>query len=43
MFEDAFLDKPLEVVVGMSSIGVVADGEVELFACELLGKCGADD
>lgn len=30
-------------MVGVSSIGVVADGEIEFFARELLGKYGADD
>lgn len=43
MLEDSFLDKPLEVVVWVSSVGMVTDGEIELFARELLRKGGANE
>lgn len=42
MFKDSFLHKPLEVVVGMGCIGMIADDEIELFAHELLGKGDAN-
>lgn len=43
MLEDAFFDKPLQIMIRMSSVGMVADGEIELFARELLGKGGANE
>ena len=44
MFEDSPLHKPLKVVVGMGGgVGMVTDGDIELFARELLGKGGANE
>lgn len=42
MFEDSSLHKPQEVMVRVGGVGLVADGEIELFARELLGKGDAN-